>query len=148
MVNPLETLFPGWTTGGGYITSPRCNRHNCIAWVAGDTEHWWWPLPDAAKEVYWPPTAARTETLAAFQEAFASLGYATCESADLEAGFEKIALFALPDEVPLHASRQLPSGWWTSKVGELEDIQHALRDLEGPIYGAVVLIMQRPLCSP
>ena len=27
----------------------------------------------------------------------------------------------------------------------MEDIEHALHDLEGPLYGKVVLVMKRPL---
>jgi hypothetical protein len=91
------------------------------------------------------PGLARAETLAAFREAFVSLGYVECRGDDLETGFEKIALFAKYQGIPLHAARQLPSGRWTSKLGEAEDIDHALRDLEGEVYGSVVLIMKRPL---
>jgi hypothetical protein len=87
----------------------------------------------------------REETLAAFQEAFQSLGYAVCADEALELGFEKVALFALADGFPTHAARQLGSGRWTSKLGELEDIEHALRDLEGVEYGTVVLVMKRAL---
>lgn len=46
--------------------------------------------------------------------------------------------------MPKHAARQLASGRWTSKLGKLEDIDHALHDLEGMLYGAVVLFMKRP----
>jgi hypothetical protein len=67
-----------------------------------------------------------------------------CEGDELEAGFEKIALFANNQGIPLHAARQLPSGRWTSKLGELEDIEHTLRDLEGEEYGSVALVMKRP----
>jgi hypothetical protein len=58
-----------------------------------------------------------------------------------------IALFADKNDFPLHAARQLPSGRWTSKLGELEDIEHGLRDLEGDAYGTVVLIMKRPIAT-
>ena len=47
--------------------------------------------------------------------------------------------------VPLHAARHVPSGRWTSKLGELEDIEHALDGLEGTEYCSVVQIMKRPL---
>jgi len=87
----------------------------------------------------------RDETLAALQAAFTSLRYAVCASEELEAGFEKVALFADANGFPTHAARQLKSGRWTSKLGELEDIEHALRDLEGVEYGSVVLVMQRPV---
>jgi hypothetical protein len=90
---------------------------------------------------------AREETLAAFRDAFASLGYEDCSSEDPEPGFEKVALFAGAQGEPLHAARQQPEGRWTSKLGELEDIEHDLRDLEGAVYGAVVLLMKRTVAA-
>ena len=71
------------------------------------------------------------------------LGILIGDGALPKAGFEKIALFALL-EVPKHASRQLPSGRWTSKLGEMEDVEHDLHDLTGMVYGSVVLVMKRP----
>ena len=83
MVNLLETLFPGLASGGYSITSPRTGRYNCIAWAAGDTARWWWPGGDATLE-FWPASVARDETLDAFRDAFASLGYAVCEGQDVQ----------------------------------------------------------------
>jgi hypothetical protein len=116
--------------------------YNCIAWAAGKSHEWWWPGPDLEDE-YWPPDVAREVTLAAFQAAFAGLGYLPCLSAVLEPEVEKVALFARPDGKPTHAARQLPSGRWTSKLGESEDVEHNLHDLEGAVYGRVVLVMAR-----
>src|SRR5438270_371120 len=77
--------------------------------------------------------------------AFTTLGYVVCSGEELEPGFQKIALFANDQGIPRHAARQLVSGRWTSKLGKMEDIDHALRDLEGTLYGSVVLVMKRPL---
>ena len=145
MVNPLEESFPRLVGGGYRITSPKDKKYNCIAYAACDTERWWWPVPPTVEEVFWPTGVAPEETLSAFRDAFTSLGYAVCSGTDLELGFEKIALFANEQSVPLHAARQRPEGSWTSKLGELEDIDHNLRDLEGEQYGAVALVMKRPL---
>jgi hypothetical protein len=143
MVKPLEHIFPGSAKGGYQVTSPPSNSYNCIAYAAGDTAKWWWPADE--KEAFWPEGVTRAETLAAFTAAFASLGYLECRAAELEAGFEKVALFANHQGLPLHAARQRPDGRWTSKLGEREDIEHALHDLEGETYGTVVLLMKRPL---
>ena len=75
--------------------------------------------------------------------AFASLGYPVCAGEDLEAGYERIALFADGDGRPTHAARQLLNGRWSSKLGKAEDIEHGLHDLEGALYGSVVLILKR-----
>jgi hypothetical protein len=110
--------------------------------AANDKVRWWWP--DLLGQRHWPAGVVREETLAAFQEAFASLGYSVCASDEWENGFEKVALFADADSSPTHAARQRNSGRWTSKLGEIEDIEHSLRDLEGAEYGSVVLVMKRP----
>jgi hypothetical protein len=87
----------------------------------------------------------RAVTLEAFRQAFATLGYAVCAGEELEPGFEKIALFAGNRGAPTHAARQLSEGRWISKLGKKEDIEHALHDLEGELYGTVVLLMKRPV---
>jgi hypothetical protein len=143
MVEHLETLFPGLQGTAYRVTSPADDAYNCIAWVAGDTKQWWWP--DVSPKRYWPAGVPREETLTAFQAAFASLGCVACPTETYEQGFERIALFGDGKGYPLHAARQLPHGRWSSKTGELEDIEHALHDLEGAEYGAVVLIMRRSL---
>jgi len=142
MVTPFEEIFPALTDRNYHITSAPDRDYNCIAWAAGDISKWWWPGPDLVKE-YWPPDVPRSETLAAFQQVFALLGYVPCEGEALETGFEKVACFANVQGKPTHAARQLPAGRWTSKLGKMEDIEHDLHDLEGAVYGTVVLLMRR-----
>ena len=142
MVEPsLDDVFPGLRGQPYQITSPRDQRYNCIAFAAGDTRNWWWP--SESEEDTWPADIARVETVETFRDAFGTLGYVVCNDDQLELGYEKIALFALMG-VPKHAARQLPGGRWTSKLGPMEDIEHALHDLTGMAYGAVVLVMKRP----
>jgi hypothetical protein len=141
MVEPgLEDVFPGLRNQPFQIRSSRDGRYNCIAYAAGDRGNWWWP--DAAGDDKWPEGALRAETVDAFSDAFGTLGYVVCDDAGVEPGYEKIALFAL-DGVPKHASRQLQSGRWISKLGMREDIEHSLDDVAGAIYGSVVLVMKR-----
>lgn len=78
-------------------------------------------------------------------------GYSICDSEDLEAGFEKVAIY-LDHEADVHAARQQPSGKWTSKLGLKEDLDHnTLRALEADTRqypnacGTVVRIMKRPI---
>lgn len=138
----LEALFPRLSGAQYQVTSAASEDYNCIAWAVGDSARWWWP--DLLQKRYWPSGIAREESLAAFVEVFESLGFVACHDEILEAGYEKIALFA-DQQVPQHAARQLSTGRWTSKLGELEDIEHALRDLEGTEYGRVALVMKRAI---
>lgn len=104
---------------------------------------WWWP--DALDTSYWPEGAPRQETVAAFVQAYATLGFVTCQSDTLEPGFEKIAIYVDTSGKPSHAARQLPSGKWTSKLGRSEDIEHLLDGLTNSEYGSVARILKRPV---
>jgi 3'-phosphoadenosine 5'-phosphosulfate sulfotransferase (PAPS reductase)/FAD synthetase len=95
---------------------------------------------------YWPPGVSLECTVQSFAEAYSRLGFEPCPSASLEPGYEKIALFAKRGE-PQHAARQLPNGSWTSKCGQLEDIEHDLGALEGDAYGNVEAFLRRPTPS-
>ncbi|MGP0067957.1 MAG: hypothetical protein ACLQGP_30730 [Isosphaeraceae bacterium] len=130
-MDELETLFPGLRGSGYVVTSPEDVRYNCVAWAAGDEERWWWPDEDS----HWPEGIPREETIAAFVAAYRELGFAPCDDPLVEEGSEKIAIYADPDGIPTHVSRQLASGFWSSKLGQLQDIQHQLEDLAGFQYG-------------
>lgn len=135
----IEDCFPQITQTGYRLTSPQTPRYNCIAWAAGDTRKWW---PDPSPYAYWPPSIPRENTLTRFVEAFQTLGYEPCESADLEQEYEKVALYA--DGFPTHAARQLADGAWTSKLGSEEDIEHGMpAGVEGEQYGSVAQVMKR-----
>ena len=136
----LASLFPTMAQTGYAITSPEDWRYNCIAWAVGDMRQWWEPLRGS----YWPPGVPREYTLAAYTRVFAIHGYVSCDNAELEPGFEKVALFTNEEGAPTHAARQLASGIWASKLGELEDIEHTtLHALEGAAYGKVAQVMKR-----
>jgi hypothetical protein len=141
----LEQYFPNLAPKGYTITSPATSDYNCIAWAAGVVDDWWWPDPMGVST--WPAAARREETISAFLEAFESLGYVRCDDDSLEAGFEKVALYSLAG-APKHVARQLANGRWTSKLGELEDVEHTLDGLVGRWYGSVIQFLKRPLPGP
>jgi hypothetical protein len=109
MVDHLKSIFPKLADAHFRVTSDRDPAYNCIAWAAGVIHQRWRPLenPDDA---YWPEGVVRATTLEAFQAAFATLGFAACQSDALEPGVEKIALFADSAGAPTHAARQLANG--------------------------------------
>ena len=84
----------------------------------------------------------RIERLAVFQAAFETIGYSITADGALEGGYEKVAFFAV-GTTPTHAARQLPSGLWSSKLGQLEDISHHLEGVESTKYGSVAFYMRR-----
>jgi hypothetical protein len=144
----LEVSFPLLAGTGYKITSPADHGYNCIAWAAGRTDRFWWPVsPVFGSAYYWPEDVPREESIDAFKEAYAKLGYKECRDGTLEPGFEKIALYAV-GERPKHAARQLADGSWTSKLGKFVDIEHRLDALFGSNYGSVVAYLRRPATTP
>lgn len=140
-----RAAFPQLTTSNCRHTSPEDPTYNCIAWAAEDTSRWWWP--DALGQQYWPAELGRGETLDAFRKAYGLLGYDRESDSHLEPGIAKVAIFTDLHDVPTHAARQLPDGWWASKLGPNIDIEHVLEALEGPAYGRVRAILQRRLVT-
>lgn len=130
------------------ITSLPSRQYNCIAWAAGDDGYVWWP--DLMGICRWPVQAPRIETMEAFVKAYETLGYKLCYDNSLEPEVEKVALYGLTNPVnggttPTHASRQLDSGDWTSKLGPFEDVRHrTVDDVNGPVYGRAIYFMSRP----
>lgn len=142
--DPLRvTEFPRLTHLNHVVTSAQDFRYNCIAWGFEDSNRKWWPDPMGI--AYWPPTAPREATLQAFEKVLTDLGFIKCQKRGPEPGVLKLALYA-NNGAPTHIARMLPSGnWWTSKLGDAEDIKHKLDALEGPQYGNVVGIYGRKI---
>ncbi len=141
--------FPYLSSATCTVTSAATRRYNCLAWAAKESHRRWEPDPN--EDYYWPPEAPRALTLEAFTIAYGTLGFKICFSNALEPGVEKIAIFAIERNGvlrPTHAALQLETGAWTSKLGDLEDIEHApVEAVNGPIYGEPAIYMQRPRSS-
>ena len=136
----LEIFLPGLAISGYEITSEASDVYNCIAWAAGDNTDWW----DWHPRAYWPEFAPRSPEVEALVQVFAGLGYSVCDNAELEAGYEKVAVYAINGRWE-HAARQLENGQCTSKLGEFEDITHpSPEDVAGGVFGNVHCIMRRP----
>jgi hypothetical protein len=129
-------------------TSERTGKYNCIAYVANDFDRPWWPVPYQAP-YYWPiPNIEEDESLEEFIEAFSHLGYTCCANGDLEENFLKIAIFLDDEGLPSHMAKQLSNGNWSSKCGDLEDIEHDLNSLKGEDtkgegYGNTIKFMKK-----
>lgn len=139
-VEQLRSLFPN--LGNFQITSEDTLDYNCIGWaVEGDTERWWSPL--FGEEYYWPIEKPPFVSVQAVLSCLLSQGFEECAEGEAEEGYENIAIFAKAGE-PTHVARQLETGQWTSKLGDLHDITHnSLNELRGDEYGEVVAFMRR-----
>jgi hypothetical protein len=135
--------FPYLDLNNHKDTSPQTPNYNCIAWAAGETHRRWWPQ-DPEWMWYWPADVPRIGSVDNFVRAFSALGYRSCSGAELELGWEKLALYIDAAGAPKHMARQLPSGKWTSKLGPSVDIEHDTpATLEGPTYGQALHFLKR-----
>jgi hypothetical protein len=132
----------------GFVKTSEPAYYNCIAYLVGDFRRKWWPgefHPDWSDD-FWPEGGPAEETVAAFAAALLTVGFQLCDDAErgeLEAGVEKVALYARDGKV-CHGAIQQPDGTWRSKLGPEEDIEHPLEGLQGPCYGQVTAFLRRP----
>jgi hypothetical protein len=142
-----QEWFPRLVKDSYRKTSDATEDYNCIAWAGGDSERKWDPNDTDGR--YWRTDLPRDYEVETFVKLFKlEGGYEPCENGEPEEGFEKIAIYVGLDKEVKHAARQQPSGEWTSKCGDLEDIEHALSVLEGGGYGWVKKFLKRPALKP
>jgi hypothetical protein len=137
----IEAIFPLLNPSNYTITSSATPKYNCLAWAVGDISQWW-ETGVPTKGYYWPPGIGQDDSPEQWAEIFQRHGYALTPDRGYEKGFERVAIYA-DDEGAQHVARQLQDGRWTSKLGNLSDIEHeALEILEGA-YGKVTLVLKR-----
>lgn len=139
-----NAAFPNLTPANHRVIGPADYEFNCIAWACGNVRRWWQPGPG----FYWPvPSAPDDMTAENLVAALAAVGFVLCPDAVPESGFETIAVYADATGYT-HAARLLPTGKWTSKLGEDVLIEHdSPEDVAGGVYGAVFQFMKRPLAA-
>jgi hypothetical protein len=135
--------FPNSSIQPFLITSPDTPAYNCIAWAFEDPSRWYWP--DPANIYYWPNNVPRNVTLDSFIALFATIRYELCQDGEIEIGYNKIAIFVDTNGTPTHAARQLPDGFWTSKLGQNIDVQHTIFSIQDGGYGTVAAYMRRTI---
>jgi len=136
----LKQWLPKLMDGNPKRMSPCTKRYNCLAWAAGCARKKW--APNGRN--YWPNGIPPNWNIDTIVRIFGEvLGYERCDSEELEPGWEKVAIYA-SGYVFEHAARQKETGKWTSKLGNLLDIDHDTLDcLAGGDYGSVVRVMKR-----
>lgn len=130
------------------VESCSTDDYNCVAWAMGDCEQSWSPTLEGG--YYWPPTSVvGVPVLEVVADVFRAEGYAECADSTLVPGAEKVALYTDSLREVRHAARQLQSGRWVSKLGDLADIEHVAVDaVECGLYGHVTMILCRPINPP
>jgi hypothetical protein len=139
----IEAAFPKIRKEGYKITSVETPDYNCFAWVTDDKSKWWSPVTNGG--YYWPADVPKNLAVKSFITLYKREGnYEPCDNERHEKGFEKIAIYADALGDVTHVAKQKPSGKWTSKLGDWEDLEHdTLAALEGNFYGNAVQILKR-----
>jgi hypothetical protein len=138
----LSHKHPKLTLDNHIVQSRATGDYNCVAWALGNEDDWY--EPGGRSGTTWPADIADSDGIGPYVQLFAVSGYEECLTDGFEDGFEKIAIYG-DDEGFLHAARQLPNGWWASKLGIRHDIDHlTLAVLEDDDYGHVLMVMRRP----
>jgi hypothetical protein len=142
----IEFHFPLLAGGVGYTdTSDATNEYNCLAWALGINWTRYDPEPQCAG-YYWFPGVERKWNERNIRQIFQNHGYEEADNYDLEDGYEKIVFYISADGEPQHFSRQLPNGRWTSKLGDLNDIEHdTLECIAVEDYGRPQVVLQRKI---
>lgn len=137
----IETKFPELRFKGYKLTSPATPEYNCIAWAAGVDDVWF--EPDPYFQFGWPDNVPREYSLIAYKLLYQEFGFVECVDGELEDGFLKIAIYTDQSGLPTHASKQLKSGLWSSKLGPYKDIEHTLDGLSHGTYGEISVFMKK-----
>lgn len=145
-IEKIEFHFPLLKGGTGYRnTSPESMDYNCLAWALGIAWAHYNPTQHCPG-YYWFPGVRRIWNCDTITEIFEKHGYQRCDSYELEEGFEKVVFYVDADGKPTHFARQLENGKWTSKLGNLNDIEHDdLAALSGETgYHNIERVLWRP----
>ena len=139
----LTTWFPNLAKGNHRLTSPEDDKYNCIAWASGDDTVWWEPH----SKYHWPIDRIPDDVEPVVQDIaalFLAEGFEAHDDEAHEPGYDRVAIYGTTRELFTHIARQLDSGWWASKLGPYEDIEHeSLSVLEGLYYGQVAIILRK-----
>ena len=130
------------------ITSNSTPNYNCIAWAYNCNDRWMWPKTGNYQYIdgyhFWPDDEIQDESVEHFIEAFKLKGYEICDYGPFDLKYRRIALYVKHGTNQCtHASRELRNGFWTSKLGDKNDIQHESPfTIQGNSYGVVHCIMR------
>jgi hypothetical protein len=145
-IQKLELEIPALRGGNGYRdTSEETIDYNCLSWALGINWTRYDPTPRCAG-YYWFPGVPRKWDEPTIKKVFENHNYRVATNYELEPGYEKVVFYRNEAGIPTHFARQLQNGKWTSKIGNLNDIEHDNLDLIAvPRYGKPGLVMKREI---
>ncbi len=140
-----EIVFPWAPKSYSYPakkTSNKDTNYNCASWVVGINDRWLWPFNDLNPYWYWPADIKEGDEVESFIDFFSNMGYVICFSEIYEENYDKVVVYG-DSEGPTHLAKQLDKKYWSSKIGDMEDVKHELKTFENSRYGNIKLFMKR-----
>lgn len=138
----IEDRFPALRGTPWKIKSRKTKRYNCLAWAAREKHRRW----DFAKGAYWPPGVKKAMGIAYLVGAFQAEGFSVCNENDCQtydSTADSIVVYER-NRIGTHAARLLANGMWSSKLGDIEDVEHQTPEaLSGDRYGYPRVYMKR-----
>src|SRR5689334_8875462 len=136
----VERDFPALTQRD-YALSDEDFNFNCLAFALGDYHNWW--EPPRGKGNYWPDGFPEDLTVQTVESIIRTHGFTVKIDASTNPDADAIAIYAEGNEWT-HFAR-FATGVWSSKLGDGNDVVRMhLEDLEGNIYGKVVMVLSKP----
>jgi len=138
----LAEIFPKLSASHWEKRSDPEKHYNCLAWAFGSNNEWWESL--RYQGYYWPTGIPREDTVDNWVKIAEIHGFELCADAELEIGFEKLAIYVDRFGDPGHIVRSADDGGWLSKLGKLEDIWHdSLEAIECEAYGTASIFLKK-----
>jgi hypothetical protein len=106
------------------------------------------------REHYWPEGVPRDFWIKSVVLALAAKGFSVhqrsfffrCREPAYDPNFETIALFQKGGKFK-HVAMQIRTGWWKSKLGDYEDIEHPSSAMHKGNYGKLYAYLRRPITA-
>jgi hypothetical protein len=127
------------------VDSKEMDSYSSFGWaIERDTSNYW----STSSGYYWPSNSPRVNSLKVLIDIFQEIGYIKMDILpenynEYVDGYERVAIYVNEDNIPMHASRQLIGGIWTSKLPKYRIEHRTLAFLEGDHFGCVTEVMHR-----
>lgn len=141
----LIRYFPDLASDNHFhLLSDATRKYNCIGWAMGSDERW--VTSAFGADYWWPDGVDRDSNQDSLVKAFEAVGFSICADSTLEAGFDKVALYAREGQWT-HAARIISDEEEYSKFGTGWDATHGHDVFDGTNYGSVFCYMKRPVAD-
>lgn len=115
--------------------------YKCVSYTIGINNKWSWPKSVDINN-YWPINNT-DETIESFDQFYLHHGFTKLKDlSGIYTGSSKIVLYGV-DGIPKHASIQIESLIYESKMGRGEIVRHDPFDIENGLFGNIICLYKK-----